>query len=82
MAKQSSPTIDKDYQAEDDARTLTRSQEIRMDGKRHTAAVGHLKKQHKAVMSAVEMEAKVKKGLKAAFPCSCGKAGCKECSRG
>lgn len=27
-----------------------------------------------------KMEEKVKKGLKAAFPCSCGKKNCKECS--
>jgi hypothetical protein len=80
MAKTSSPQIGKNYQAEDDARTLIRSQEVRMDNKRHSMALGHLKKQHEAAMSAVEMEAKAKKGLKAAFPCKCGKKSCKECS--
>jgi hypothetical protein len=58
------PSMDKDYQADDDARTLTRAEEVRQDGKRHTAACKKLKEQARVA----EMEAKVKKGLASAFP--------------
>jgi len=61
-------TVDKNYQAEDDARTLTRAQEVRGDSKRHTCAMECLKKQNYAAKCALDMEAKVKKGLAAAFP--------------
>jgi hypothetical protein len=71
-----SPQVDEKWQAEDDGRTLTRAQEIRLDEKRHKAALGHLKKQATASSSAVDLEIKVKKGLAAAFP----KNKCKECS--
>jgi hypothetical protein len=73
-----------DYQAEDDARHLTTAQEIRLDEKRHQAAMRHMKKKSGSIQATVDLEAKVKKGLKAAFPrdgvCStCGKASCKGC---
>jgi hypothetical protein len=42
-----------DYQAEDDARTLTRAEEVRGDKSRHRAAKGHLKKQHRAIKAAL-----------------------------
>lgn len=58
------PSMDKDYQAESDARTLTEAEKVRGDGKRHTAACKKLKEQARVA----EMEAKIKKGLAAAFP--------------
>lgn len=68
------------FQAEDDARALTNAQEVRIDEKRHQGAIKHLKGKAGSVQAAIKMEEKVKKGLKAAFPCSCGKKNCKECS--
>lgn len=58
----------KDWEAESDAGTLSRSQEIRNDEKRHKAALAYLKKQSTASAEAVSLETKVKKGLAAAFP--------------
>ena len=60
-------TVDKDWEAEDDARTLSRSSEIRNDTKRYERAMKCLKKQHQAAMDAVSLEQRVKKGLKGAF---------------
>ena len=71
MAKKSchaAPSVDKEYQAENDGRTLLEAQEIRNDPKRHDCALTCLKDKHTAAMDAVAMEEKVKKGLKAAFP--------------
>jgi len=49
MAKKSMasavPAIDKNWQAEDDLRTLVRACEIRKDGKRHAAAKALAKQQ-------------------------------------
>jgi len=49
MAKKSMisavPAIDKNWQAEDDLRTLVRACEIRKDGKRHAAVKALAKKQ-------------------------------------
>ena len=39
------PMMDKDYQAEDDMRTLTRAEEIKGDGDRMKAAAGKAKEQ-------------------------------------
>lgn len=41
----SAPMLDRDYQAEDDFRTLQRADEVRRDSKRHTAAKRHGRKQ-------------------------------------
>jgi hypothetical protein len=57
-----------DFQAEDDARHLTTAQEIRLDEKRHQAALKHMKKKAGSVQAAVDMETKVKAGLAKAFP--------------
>jgi hypothetical protein len=57
-----------DFQAEDDARHLTEAQNIRLDEKRHQAALKHMKKKAGSIQAAVDLEAKVKKGLDAAFP--------------
>jgi hypothetical protein len=57
-----------DFQAEDDARHLTLAQEIRMNEKRHQAALKHMKQKSGSVQAAVDMEEKVKKGLAGAFP--------------
>lgn len=43
-----SPKSEKDYQAEDDCRTLTRAEEIKMDKGRHSRARKHAAKQAKA----------------------------------
>lgn len=57
-------SMDKDWQADSDARTLTDAEKVRGDNKRHTAACKKLKEQARVA----EMEAKIKKGLAAAFP--------------
>jgi hypothetical protein len=67
-SQQASPTVDKDYQAENDGRTLMEAQEIRNDSARHKKALACLKEKEAAACDAVAMEEKVKKGLKAAFP--------------
>ena len=83
MAKSSTPQVDEKWQAENDGRTLMDAQEIRNDSKRHGKALAHLKTKAKASANAVALEAKVKKGLVAAFPkdgCpTCGKTSCKGC---
>jgi hypothetical protein len=75
--------VSDDFQAEQDAHHLTKAQEIRLDEKRHQAALKHLKAKAGSIQGAVDMEAKVKKGLAAAFPkekCpACGKTGCSGC---
>ena len=50
----------KDYQSEDDARTLQRAHEVLSDKKRHGAAKKHL--------GTMQKHAKAASGLKAAFP--------------
>jgi hypothetical protein len=57
-----------DFQAEDDARHLTEAQTIRLDAKRHQAALRHMKKKAGSIQGAVDMEAKAKTGLAKAFP--------------
>jgi hypothetical protein len=57
-----------DFQAQDDARHLEEAANIRGDASRHQAAMRHMKKKHKGLQNAVDMETKVKKGLAAAFP--------------
>jgi len=47
---------EKDWQAESDANTLMRAQEIRKDKNRHQAAQGHLKKQASNAQAAMESE--------------------------
>lgn len=42
-----------DYQAQDDARTLIRAEEVRGDKQRHGKAHKHLKKQHEAIKRAM-----------------------------
>lgn len=59
---------DEHYQAQGDARSLEEAQEVRGDDKRHKNAMAHLKKKADDTKKAVENEAKVKKGLAAAFP--------------
>jgi hypothetical protein len=56
------------FQAEDDARHLEAAAEIRGNSSRHQAALRHMKTKGKGLMSAVDLEAKVKKGLATAFP--------------
>lgn len=80
MAKTSKPTSvnEDDYQAQDDARTLTRAQEVAADKPRHKKAVKHLAKQAKSAgdahaaakqqLKGAAMHQKVKSGLKKAFP--------------
>jgi hypothetical protein len=51
-----------------DARHLTAAQGIRLDEKRHQAALKHMKKKAGSIQGMLDMEAKVKKGLAAAFP--------------
>lgn len=65
MAK--SPSYEKDYQAQDDARHLMHAQEVMSDKKRHSAAKKHLDKMHKE-RAKESMHAKAAKGLKRAFP--------------
>ena len=60
-------SVDPKWQAEDDARSLTRAQEVRCDCKRHKAACNHLKKQAKDAKGALSLEQKVAKGLKEVF---------------
>lgn len=43
-----------DYQAQDDARTLTRAEEVRAEPKRHKAAQKHLRRQHRAIKAALK----------------------------
>ena len=43
MAKSTGIGMDKDWQAEDDMRTLARAEEIRKDPKRHKAALAKAK---------------------------------------
>ena len=45
--------VDNKYEIEEDARTLIRAEEIKMDSKRRKSALAHLKKQ-KDQISAVE----------------------------
>lgn len=42
---------DSDYQGEDDARTMMRTMEIMGDPERHKRAMGHIKKQKRAIES-------------------------------
>lgn len=51
------PEVDKKWQAENDARTLLESQEIRMDQARYTRA----QKELKAIVARAEKEAAAKK---------------------
>jgi hypothetical protein len=60
--------VSKEFQAEADAQHLTEAQGIRLDEKRHQAALKHMKKKSGSIQGAVDMEMKVKKGLAAAFP--------------
>jgi hypothetical protein len=64
---QPSSMMDDKYQAEDDARTLTRAQEVRQDAKRHKRAMEHLNKQATTNKQAADLEKKVSKALKTAF---------------
>ena len=57
-----------DFRAKMDAAALVRAQGIRLDDKRHKAALNHMKKKHGSIQAAVDLEAKCKKGLAAAFP--------------
>jgi hypothetical protein len=68
LVNYSSPKTDAEYRADADGHTLMEAQEIRNDPKRHKAAMACLKKDAAAAGSAVELESKVSKGLKAAFP--------------
>jgi hypothetical protein len=61
-----------DFQAEDDARHLTEAQNVRLNEKRHQAALKHMKKKAGSIQAAVDLETKVKKGLAAAFPAGKG----------
>ena len=45
----SAPSMDKDYQSEDDHRTLTRAEEIRMDAGRMKGVQRHQQKSLKAL---------------------------------
>lgn len=45
-----------DWAARNDADTLLRAEEIKADGKRHTAAKTHLRKQHKLTARAAGMK--------------------------
>jgi hypothetical protein len=56
-----------EYRAESDARTLTDAHEIRQDPARYKAACAALKGKADTSAKALELEHKVKKGLKAAF---------------
>jgi hypothetical protein len=60
--------VEHDYQSEDDARTLERHAEIAGNGKRHSAALKHMKKKIKTHKEALELSKHVRKGLKQAFP--------------
>lgn len=44
---------ERDYQAEDDFRTLQRADEVRSDRGRHTKALGHGKKQMKSMQRVI-----------------------------
>lgn len=78
MSKAKPPTTDPDgdmddYQSKDDARTLTRAQEIQNDPDRHAKASKHLEKNagnaadaHKAARK--QLEKHVKGKMKKAFP--------------
>jgi hypothetical protein len=57
MKKNEPIEADKSWQAEDDARTLLRAEEIKKDAKRLNAAKAHLKKQKDAIMSIDDLEA-------------------------
>lgn len=62
------PTVaSNNYEAEDDARTLTRAQEVRGNAKRHAAACKCLKKNCKDTKGALSMEQKAADGLKEVF---------------
>jgi hypothetical protein len=56
-----------DYQAQDDAHTLMRAQEVMSDKKRHTKAKKHLDSMSKD-KAKESLHAKVAKGLQKAFP--------------
>jgi hypothetical protein len=59
MAKNKAPEAykpDEKYQIEDDARTLMRAGEIHQDHKRHKNAMGHLKKQKRAITSMEQLK--------------------------
>lgn len=58
---------EKDWQHEDDARTLMKAQEVMSDKKRHTAAKGHLNKLHDD-NARQSLHAKAAQGLRKAFP--------------
>lgn len=66
---------DAEWQAEEDARTLTRSQEVRDDAKRYKKACAKLTEQAESAKAAVDLETKVKAGLNKAF----GDSDKKEC---
>lgn len=50
------PAVDKEWQAEDDARTMMRHAEICADKKRHDAAMAKLQKQKKAITSLEDLK--------------------------
>jgi hypothetical protein len=60
--------VDDKFRAEEDARHLEAAAEIRGDNERHQKAMRCLVSKKKNLMQAVDMEAKVKKGLREAFP--------------
>jgi hypothetical protein len=55
---------DTEWEAEEDARVLSRSQEVRNDAKRYKRAMTLLQKQAATASKAVTLEQKVKQGLK------------------
>lgn len=68
-----SPSRDRDYQAEDDFRTLERSEEVRGDAARHTRAVAHGRKKMSA-MARVVAKAGAARATKRARPSGGGRA--------
>lgn len=67
MSKAKPSYVDKDYEGEDDARSLMRAHEVMSDSKRHGKAKKHLDKMHEDKRKE-SLHAKAAKGLKAAFP--------------
>jgi len=56
MANASAPKTDARWQAEEDARTLQRAEEIKADSKRYAAALKILRKQVKVMNKVVSMK--------------------------
>jgi hypothetical protein len=76
--------VSKDFRAQMDAYALTKAQGIRLDEKRHQAALKHMKGKQGSIQASIDMEAKARKGLAAAFPAdkacaTCGKKSCPGC---